>query len=265
MSDNDNNNNDGNANGEEGVGKWLDDNTNFITVMIIVATVLTMAGIVLLFCMCRYPSFGFRDKLGDLFDGDDDDDEDSKDGRGSDVRSLKDTLGRIDPNFRKKHSTAGLSSATTVPSLRLPTPGGAPPSNRLPPLNPVNTNAFTATVANVGMGGVGVGGVPAVMSSPYGKEDAGSSEMVLEDDLESIYDATILTANNNSNNVLMRSESADSGAVLDDVKPRIVGLSWSKEVASDIPSVDGASPRLGAWTTEGRLPSYENFCVKVNK
>lgn len=229
---------DGSSNGTPapaGGERWLDDEDNFVAVMIAVAAVLVLAGLVLVACMIRYPSFGLADKLGDLFDGDGDDDD--KDGRASDAGSPKDTLGSA------TLKSAGLPPAAAVPSLRLPTPGGAAPANRLPPLYPAAA-------------------APSSSPAAPGSAGAGSKELVLEEDLESILDASSAGGGSGGlvpagGGLLRRSESADSGAVLDDLKPRIVGLSWSKEVASDIPSVGTARPLpppAGAWTTGGRLP-----------
>ena len=139
------------------------------------------------------------------------------------------------------------ASVATVPSLRLPTPGDAPPDNRLPPIHTVNNNAFS-----VGGGGGG-GGVGTSLPPLDGRaKKLPGSIITLQDDLvqnspNSITQKSFLHSNFFQESILdasrssRRSEdeaSVDSGAVLDDLQGR-VGLSWNKEVASDIPSVGG--------------------------
>ncbi len=119
---------------------WWEENETFAIIMIAVVSILVLLGCVLLACMVKYPSF--REMLDDVFDSDNDDDDKSDSTSVTDeVRSLKRAQTALTGNRK--------SSVQTVPSLRLPTPGDAAPDNRLPPLLPVNSNAFS-TVASVG-------------------------------------------------------------------------------------------------------------------
>jgi len=152
-------------------GNWFEEHQTFVIVMVVIIAVVLLLGILLIVCMCRYPSWDFPEKLGQAL-GIDGDDECGKESSSPSSKS-------------SRLSDAGsLRGAFTLPSsrssapLRLPTPGDAQPQNRLPPLKTVS--------------------------------GASSS----------------------------RAESADSGAVLDDLKGR-VGVVWNREVASDIPDVGG--------------------------
>ncbi len=251
---------------------WWEENQNFAIIMIVVVGVLLLFGIIMIVCMIKYPSFDFVDKLEDIFDGDSEEEDDKKTtSTAASARSEKAQKMRGKSGMEKicapplcgfatacipflhlpelfatdSDAVRRTSSAQTVPSLRLPTPGESAPSNRLPPIHPVNSNAFNT-----------IGNVAASFGMPSSTEDAVDGKMknaasdviTLDEDLESICDAASTSR---------RSGSIDSGAVLDDLNLNgRVGLTWNREVANDIPSVGGgggggvkAGASRGAWTT----------------
>ena len=54
---------DENNNGESDVDSWLDDDTNFITLMIAVSSVVVLCGLCLIIYLCRCPSYDYPENL----------------------------------------------------------------------------------------------------------------------------------------------------------------------------------------------------------
>lgn len=118
---------------------WVKNHVDFTLAMCIVGGIFLLIGLCLGFCIWRYPSYDYpenfeRDKRlrgKGLFRG--------KSGRSknqvdeerleteTNVESIKDSLGTFERLSRD-------DSTFQKPTFRLPTPGGAPPPGRLPPL-----------------------------------------------------------------------------------------------------------------------------------
>ena len=90
---------------------WLDDEDNFVTVMIIVASVLVVFGVFLVVCLCKYPSFDSEENIDKRKKGKEKKDSVDTTSVTTMVDETRDTIGALEKlpmdgsNFRKSNSS----------------------------------------------------------------------------------------------------------------------------------------------------------------